>query len=270
MRTDRSKLMTNEIYRREITLIDEIEIVHDPEGFSIGTCISYHSILKLTVERLISTLVPISISQYPLTVKISDGLVGSGSHRTYNQQNNNPVLCTKCFILFGFKILSIADTLGNNVFYNHSPNSSFCFRQVALIALKEDYNNVHFIMDKIVNPQTDQILVNGLSLIGGHIQVDIVRSLFDTKMAGLLDGAGGASCQLCTASDEEIKSIDWVRSGFPINRLISDAWQLFDEVNEDDFFKLPSKQRLGITHKPTSDINIIAASPLHAYLCVFR
>ncbi|KAI6661463.1 hypothetical protein LOD99_13335 [Oopsacas minuta] len=89
-------------------------------------------------------------------------------------------------------------------------------------------------------------------------------------MAGLLDGAGGASCHLCTASDEEIKSIDWVRSGFPINRLISDAWQLFDDVNEDDFLKLPSKQRLGITHKPTSDINIIAASPLHAYLCVFR
>ncbi|KAI6660737.1 Dna-mediated transposase [Oopsacas minuta] len=124
-------------------------------------------------------------------------------------------------------------------------------------------------MDKIVNPQTERILVNRLFLTGGHVQVDIVRSLFDTKMAGLLDGAGGASCHLCTASDEEIKSIDWVRSGFTINRLISDAGQLFDDVNEDHFLKLPSKQRLGITHKPTSDINIIAASPLHAYLCVF-
>ncbi|KAI6651838.1 hypothetical protein LOD99_4717 [Oopsacas minuta] len=187
-------------------------------------------------------LVPISISQYPLTVKISDGLDGSGSHCTYNQQNNNPAFSAKSFILLGFKILSIADTLGNDVFYNHSPNSPFCFRPVALIALKEDYNNVHFIMDKIVNPQTDQILVNGLSLIGGHVQVNNVRSLFDTTMAGLLDGVGGASCHLCTASDEEINSIDWVRSGFPINRLISDAGQLIDDVNEDDFLKLSSKQ----------------------------
>ncbi|KAI6658815.1 hypothetical protein LOD99_15140 [Oopsacas minuta] len=89
-------------------------------------------------------------------------------------------------------------------------------------------------------------------------------------MAILLGGGGGASRDLCTTSDEEIKSINWVSSGFPINRLISDAWQLFDDVSEDDFLKLPSKQRLGITHKPTSEINIVAASLLHAYLCVLR
>ena len=46
-------------YRKEITLKDEIEIVRDSEGFSIGTCVAYHSILKLTVERLVSTLEPI-------------------------------------------------------------------------------------------------------------------------------------------------------------------------------------------------------------------
>ncbi|KAI6659904.1 hypothetical protein LOD99_14244 [Oopsacas minuta] len=92
---------------------------------------------------------------------------------------------------------------------------------------------------------------------------------FDTKMAGLLDGAGGASCHLCTATDNQIKSLEWVNSGFPINRLISDARQLFEEVDE-DYLNLPSNQRVGITHQPTSNIDIIAASPLHAYLCVFR
>ncbi|KAI6660724.1 hypothetical protein LOD99_10279 [Oopsacas minuta] len=65
-------------------------------------------------------------------------------------------------------------------------------------------------------------------------------------------------------------SLEWARSGFPINRLISDARQLFEEVDEEDYLKLPSNQRVGITHQPTSNIDIIAASPLHAYLCVFR
>ena len=134
-------------YRKEITLVDEIETVRDPEGYSIGTCVSYHSILKVTVQRLISTLEPIPDSHYPLKVKISDGLDGSGSHRVYNQQNSNPNLSTKSFILFGFKLSSITDKLGNDVFYNRYPNSPFCFRPVALIALKEEYSNVKFIME---------------------------------------------------------------------------------------------------------------------------
>ena len=45
---------------------------------------------------------------------------------------------------------------------------------------------------------------------------------------------------------------------------------MFNDVNESDFFDLPSNQRCGITHHPTTEINIVSASPLHAYLCVFR
>ena len=90
-------------------------------------------------------------------------------------------------------------------------------------------------MDTIVNPQTEHIIQDGLSLIGGHAQVEIMRSLFDTKMAGLLDGAGGASCHLYTATNGQIKSLEWVHCGFPINRFISDARQLFEEVDEEDY-----------------------------------
>ncbi|KAI6646959.1 hypothetical protein LOD99_9057 [Oopsacas minuta] len=101
-------------------------------------------------------------------------------------------------------------------------------------------------MNTIVNPQTDHIIQDGLSLIGGHAQVDIVRSLFDNK------------------------SLEWAHSGFPINTLTSDARKLFEKVDGKDYLKLPSKQLVGITHQPISNIDIIAASPLHAYLCVFR
>ena len=89
-------------YRKEITLINELEIIRDTEGMSIGTCVSYHSILGLTIQRLLLTLDPVSHS---LKVKISDGIDGSESHQIYNQQSNNPGLSTQTFILFGFKVL---------------------------------------------------------------------------------------------------------------------------------------------------------------------
>ena len=145
-------------YRREITLMNELEIVRDPEGSSIGTCVSDHSFLCLTIQRLLLTLDPVSDSHYPLKVKISDVLDGSGSHQIYNQQSNNPGLTPKTFILFGFKVLSITDTLGNDLFYNSSPNSPYCFRPGALIALKEHYYSVKLIIDAIVNPQTEHII----------------------------------------------------------------------------------------------------------------
>ena len=125
-------------------------------------------------------------------------------------------------------------------------------------------------METLINPETDHIMEDGFNLGGGQINVKIIRSLFDTKMAGLLDGAGGASCHLCTATESQIKSLEWVESGFPINRFVTDAHEIFSEVNEEEFLKLPSHQRIGITHQPTSNINIIAASPLQAYLCVFK
>ncbi|KAI6659651.1 hypothetical protein LOD99_14574 [Oopsacas minuta] len=115
---------------------------------------------------------PVPDSHYSLRIKISDGLDGSDCHQTYNQQSNNSVLSTNTLILFGFKAISITGTLGNDVFYNSSPNSPFCFRPVALIALKEEHSNIKLIMNTIVNPQTDHIIQDGLSLIGDHAQGD--------------------------------------------------------------------------------------------------
>ena len=54
-------------------------------------------------------------------------------------------------------------------------------------------------------------------------------------MAGLLDGAGGASCHLCTATESQIKSLEWVESGFWINRFVKAAHEIFSEVNEEEF-----------------------------------
>ena len=89
-------------------------------------------------------------------------------------------------------------------------------------------------------------------------------------MSGILSGAGGAECQLCTATFKDLHDIELVRSGFPINRTVSAAREIFFSVNKDEFLSLPSQERFGLTHEPLSDIDIIPASPLHSYTCVFR
>ena len=87
----------------------------------------------------------------------------------------------------------------------------------------------------------------------------------------VLSGAGGASCQMCTATHNDLKDRELVVDGFPINRTIFDAIQLFGELEDiHSFFALPSNERYNLTHFPLSTVNIIAASPLHSYTCIFR
>ena len=56
---------------------------------------------------------------------------------------------------------------------------------------------------------------------------------------------------------------------FPINRSITYAKVLFEEVNEEEFLSLSSDERFDITHRPISDLDIIPSSPLYAYLRSF-
>ena len=106
-------------------------------------------------------------------------------------------------------------------------------------------------------------------LAAGKVNVDITSCLFDSKMAAILDGAG-ASCHLCTTTKELINDIELIQQGFPINRSIHSANQIFDDMDEEEFLSLRSKERFGITHKPSSDLNNLSASPFHGYLREFE
>ena len=121
-------------------------------------------------------------------------------------------------------------------------------------------------MDSLINQETSTIEECGLILHNDHAEVKIIRSQFDTKMSKILSGAGGASCQLCTASFAQIHDISFVNTGYPINRTIHDARALIEEVDEDKFLSLPSIQRFNSTHKLISDKDIVSVSHLHAYL----
>ena len=138
------------------------------------------------------------------------------------------------------------------------------------MAQKENEENVKFLMDVMINPEVDSIALEGILLLRGLLKVAFLPTMIDDKMSGILSGAGGAHCQLCTANKSELKDLEIVRNGFPINRSITSAKDIFSIVDEEEFLSLPSVQRHGLTHPPLSSIDIIPASPLHTYTCVFH
>ena len=230
------------LHRRQISLVDEMHFVERDYPIAIG--ISYHKLFTHTVNRIISNI-SIADFELPLKVRISDGLDGSGSHRVYQQAVPHPDITTKNFIIFGFKVLTISDKNNNTVWKNSVPNSPFSIRPVTILALPENQENVSFLMKTMINTETADMEDNGLELMSEiHASVEVIRSQVDGKMAKILSGAGGASCQFCTATFKQIHEVDIVKDGFPINRFISDAKILFEEVDEEKFLSLNTKYRV--------------------------
>ena len=248
--------------RNFLTSSNSIQLYPNPHQ-PIGVQTPYFVQVQQTLERILTTMNPLDEEEFPLTFRIADGLDGSGCHTIYNQNNTNTR--TKNFILFCFKPISICTASNRLVWKNNSPNSPFSQRPVFLCAAKECEENIRLFMEDLINPETAK-LENGISLENGFVKVDIIRSMFDGKMAAILSGTGGASCQMCNATQKDLKDRELVVDGFPIDRTISDAIQLFGELEDiESFFALPSNERYNLTHLPISTVNIIAASPLHPY-----
>ena len=194
-------------YRANIVLSSEIIDIQNANAVNIGVGISYKSLLLQTTLSLLEIIPQFPNSRYPLTVKISDGLDGSGSHKIYNQFEGIPHFNTKNYILFAFKMLSIIDSSDNTLWSNDAPNSPFSVRPVVLLAQKENEESFKFLMESMINSESATIEQEGLLLPQGIVKVIILRTMFDGKMSGILSGAGGAHCQLCTASFAELKDL---------------------------------------------------------------
>lgn len=115
-------------------------------------------------------------------------------------------------------------------------------------------------MSNYINPEVAVIEQEGLRYPEGLVRIQIFRSMLDGKMSSILTGAGGAACQQCTANRQELKQLERVRNGFTINRHISDAKDRFSYVDKDEYLARSHVDRLGITHEPVSDINILLPS----------
>lgn len=119
------------------------------DKITIGVGISYRKMLSFTIDRILEG---ISEVNYPINVRVSGGLDGSGCHRVY-QQVIDPELATKNFFLFGFKILTITSNNGETIWKNQIPNSPFSIRPITLLALPENEENVKFLMNTMINEE---------------------------------------------------------------------------------------------------------------------
>ena len=190
-------------YRSDVILANEIGYFRNEIESIIGVGLSYRRILEQTVQRLFDTLPPIVESHYPLSIKVADGLDGSGSHQLYNQFEAN-VSSTKQYIIFGSKIVKVTDVTCNTIWSNEKPNSTVGIRPVALIAEKENEANIKHIMQNLINPEDADIELKGFNFANGHINISVIRAMFDGKMSAILSGAGGDSCQLFSATFSEL------------------------------------------------------------------
>ena len=102
--------------------------------------LSYISVIKQTISRLLESLHTYSEFEFSLTFS-ADGLYGSGSHQVYNQIQESPDTVSKNLILFAFKPFAIHDSAQKLIWDNERPNSQFQIRPVTLLAAKEiSYN----------------------------------------------------------------------------------------------------------------------------------
>ena len=117
--------------------------------------------------------------------------------------------------------MSLTDNAGNSSYLSEVIDSPFGLRPVVLLSQKENLESIQFIMEEVINPEVSIIKLERLLFHDGKVIVTIMRIMFDEKMSSILSGAGGASCQLCTAKFTELKDLDFIRAGYPINRTIS-------------------------------------------------
>ena len=149
---------------------ESIQLYPNPHQ-PIGVQTPYYLQVQQTLERILTTLSPLNIEEFPLKFRIADGLDGSGCHTIYNQMNTNTT--TKNFILFCFKPISISTSSNRLVWQNKYPNSPFSQRPVFLCAARECEKNIRLFMEDLINPKTEQ-LQNGILSRKNNFESNII------------------------------------------------------------------------------------------------
>ena len=115
--------------------------------------ISYQKIVHQTIIRILETNA--AVPQFPISIKIVDGLDGLRSHQMYSQYHSKVNLSTKNYIIFVFRVTSITVCNNNSIYSNDNPNATFGIRPVALIAEKECHESISHLMENIINPECE-------------------------------------------------------------------------------------------------------------------
>ena len=201
--------------RNSIILRNIIQLYPNPAP-PVGAYVPYARYFRHTLDIILLTLPSHAIQNFPLRFQIADGLDGSRSLGIYNHSNTNTE--TKSYILFCFEPVRVTAFSGRELWKNISSNSPFTQRPIFLLAAKENDKNIMQFMTDLIFPETELMKSEGFSFSDNQkVHVDIVRSIFDWKMSAILSGSCGPSCQLCTATHNELKDRELIIQRSPIN-----------------------------------------------------
>ena len=93
-----------------------------------------------------------------------------------------------------------------------------------LCAAKENESKIRDLVTDLIYPDTHKMASEGVTLaVNERAQIDIVRSMFDGRMAGIFSGTGGETTNY---AHNEKKYREIITQGFPIN-VCTSALEMF-------------------------------------------
>ncbi|CAF1316127.1 unnamed protein product [Didymodactylos carnosus] len=230
---------------------------YEPTGVFIP---SREDVVCLTIKRLVEMLqkqnvvVPTS-----LIYREKCGHDGAGSMSMYKSVNS-PMETANIFSKM-FVPLSLKAASGEVLWINDTPNSSRWCRPLALIAVKESKDLLHFV-NTVFEPGENDLRKDDMGFIHNSIKYEvkviIETSMKDLKIRTMESGLGGADCLLCTSRRADWKDLTKISDPdvFAINRTAAKTLDLYKQLLNDDGEIEKSKNdyevRQGLTSEPLS------------------
>ena len=233
-----------------------------------GVKYDYLQCLQLTSAQLFASLqLPAFHNLNEIQMTLHDGLDGSGGHSIFNQKGS---IETNNIIMFMFRIENLKTVYGEVLWENPSHASSSSCRPVMLLMGKETRENCEVVADLQKERQGVKFSVDHLNK-SINVEVHAKMSMIDGKMHTTISGLGGAFCCLCTKSKEQCHDVDFISSGFKVDRSLEDTLEICEKDMhlEENRKKEDYDVRKGVTQLPITTEDINNMHPLHNLLRCF-
>ena len=191
-----------------------------------GVKYDYLDCLQLTSAQLFVSLQLLAFHNLnELLMTLHGGLDGSGGHSIFNQKGS---IQTNNIIMFMFHIKNLKTVNGEVLWENPSHASSSSCRPVMLLFGKETCENCEVVADLQKERQGVKFLVDHLNK-SISVKVNAKMSMIDGKMHTTISGLGGTFCCLCTKSKEQCHNVDFISSGFKVDRSLEDTLEICEK-----------------------------------------
>ena len=224
--------------------------------------------LITTMERMFPTIDPVLLSEgKPVEVTFKFGFDGSGGHNIFNQkgaaETNNITMGMICPLL--------VKCGEERIWKQERPQSQNSHRPLILQLGKETIESLR-IYGPVTREMADAEKVELLVKVRDQeikVKVKVRITALDRKAADAVTGLGGAPCDLCLLSTDELHDEDAVED-MPISRTLASTKALAESLMDiDGVIRTKTGdfgERFGVMRVPTIEKDIESAQGLHLLL----